>query len=164
MSAARRLRFAVTSSVEEPDEPTAPPQSKTMTDKLYRKKQLDARKYVVYTNRKRRVTKANSRAVDIDMTDMYINNEKVGQVGFYDNRIVDLKVLPQHQGKGYARLLINQILATKNPPLIIEARPLNERNNISLDDLVKFYSSCGFVPMPSSEQTRPGSVYMFKGA
>lgn len=93
--------------------------------------------------------------------ELYLNKEWVGKVCFnksniYDFNINDLMVCKKHTRKGYAKLLMNILLAefgNRNIRLLAEG----DDNNCPTKELVKFYRKLGFRGYKKEEY---GGVYM----
>jgi len=124
------------------------------------------KQFVVYTNRVKKVPHLRKPTTLITMYDMKVDDKHVGHIGIEvdkDNRygkISDLVVFPDFRRKGYANQLMTHVLEKHGTmPLILNARPKAESNNISLDELVQFYGCYDFLPFITKV---PGRVTMLR--
>lgn len=100
---------------------------------------------------------------NLNMINLRVNGEKVGHIGYIEGKICNLKVLPKFRGKGYAAKLIDKVIKRLSTGLIyLEARPYGDKEGMSLKELVGFYSTFGFVPLPEEFQKKFNTVYMVK--
>ena len=92
------------------------------------------------------------------------DNEIIGMVAGYTESVQDglgyisvVAVLPEHQGKGISKLLVNRFLEIGKAKNLKGVHLYTTKNNISALNL---YKSIGFVAMNLENEPRPNDVHL----